>query len=171
MNKFVRFVCLSVTLLFAQVAISQVSVMGKVIASDKKPIEGASVTEKGTKNGVVTDRDGKYMIKVKSANAALNVSAINFGEQKIALNGRSTVDVTLQEETNQLNEVSVTAGRQPVRKLETTQAVDIISNKVLKSIKPESFAEAVTLTPGYLQITLKVEEVELYCVVFLMVTH
>lgn len=148
MNKFVRFVCLSITLLFAQVAISQVTVMGKVIAADKKPIESASVIEKGTKNGVVTDRDGKYTIKVKSANAVLIVTAINFGEQKIALNGRNTVDVTLQEETNQLNEVSVTAGRQPVRKLETTQAVDIISNKVLKSIKPESFAEAVTLTPG-----------------------
>jgi outer membrane receptor protein involved in Fe transport len=122
--------------------------MGKVTSADKKPIEGASVTEKGVKNGVITDRDGKYMIKVKSANAFLNVSAINYGEQKISINGRTTIDVALQEETNQLNEVSVTAGRQPVRKLETTQAVDIISNKVLKSIKPESFAEAVTLTPG-----------------------
>ena len=148
MNKFLQFVFLSITLLFAQVAYSQVIVIGKVTSADKKAVDGVTVTEKGTKNGVVTDRDGKFTIKVKSATAVLNVTAINYADQTISLNGRTSVDVSLKEETNQLNEVSVTAGRQPVRKLETTQAVDIISNKVLKSLKPESFAEAVTMSPG-----------------------
>ena len=148
MNKFLQFVFLSITLLFAQIAYTQVIVTGKVTAADKKAVEGVSVTEKGTKNGVITDREGKFTIKVKSANAVLNITAINYGDQTISLNGRSLIDLTLKEETNQLNEVSVTAGRQPVRKLETTQAVDIISNKILKSIKPESFAEAVTMSPG-----------------------
>ncbi len=147
MNKFLQFVFLTVTLLFAQIAYSQVMVTGKITA-DKRAVDGVSVTEKGTRNGVITDRDGKFMIKVKSANAVLNITAINYADQSISLNGRTSVDVSLKEETNQLNEVSVTAGRQPVRKLETTQAVDIISNKVLKSLKPESFAEAVTMTPG-----------------------
>lgn len=147
MNKFLQFVFLIVTLLFAQIAYTQVMVTGKVTA-DKKAVDGVTVTEKGTKNGVVSDRDGKFMIKVKSANAVLNITALNYGDQTISLNGRTSIDVSLVEETNQLNEVSVTAGRQPVRKLETTQAVDIISNKVLKSLKPESFAEAVTMTPG-----------------------
>ncbi|MBX9733947.1 MAG: TonB-dependent receptor [Chitinophagaceae bacterium] len=148
MNKLLRILFFSLTLFVTNTLLAQVSITGKVSSPDKKGVEGVSVTEKGTKNGAVTDKDGKFIIKVKSNTATLLVSAVNYREQQIALSGRSSVDVTLQEETSTLNEVSVTAGRQPVRKLETTQAVDIINNKVLKSIKPESFAEAVTLTPG-----------------------
>jgi iron complex outermembrane recepter protein len=148
MNKLLRIVFFSLTLFVTNNLLAQVSVTGKVASGDKKGVEGVSVTEKGTKNGVVTDKEGKFIIKVKSTTATLVVSAVNYREQQIVLAGRSFVDVALQEETSTLNEVSVTAGRQPVRKLETTQAVDIINNKLLKSIKPESFAEAVTLTPG-----------------------
>ena len=128
---------------------AQVTITGKVVnKEDKAAIEGASIQEKGTKNGVTTDKSGNFSIRVSSATARLTVSAINHRTQQIDLNNRKSVDVWLEEEVNQLNEVSVTAGRQPTRKIEATQAVDIISNKVLKSIKPESFAEAVTLTPG-----------------------
>ena len=128
---------------------AQVTITGKVVnKEDKAAIEGASIQEKGTKTGVTTDKSGNFSIRVSSATARLTVSAINHRTQQIDLNNRKSVDVWLEEQVNQLNEVSVTAGRQPTRKIEATQAVDIISNKVLKSIKPESFAEAVTLTPG-----------------------
>ena len=128
---------------------AQVTITGKVVnKEDKAAIEGASIQEKGTKTGVTTDKSGNFSIRVSSATARLTVSAINHRTQQIDLNNRKSVDVWLEEQVNQLNEVSVTAGRQPTRKIEATQAVDIISNKVLTSIKPESFAEAVTLTPG-----------------------
>ncbi len=148
MNKFLKGLLLSFAFLFAHTVYAQVTVSGKITSLDKKGMEGVSIVEKGSKNGTVTNKDGKFTISVKAANAVLNVSAVNYREQSISLSGRSIVDIQMIEETNQLNEVSVTAGRQPVRKLETTQAVDIISNKLLKAIKPESFAEAVTLTPG-----------------------
>lgn len=148
MNKLLKILVVPVALLFVHTVYAQVSVSGKIISVSKKGIEGVSIIEKGSKNGTVTNKEGKFIISVKSANAILKVSALSYQEQLVVLNGRSTIEVQLSEEVNYLNEVSVTAGRQPVRKLETTQAVDIISNKVLKAIKPESFAEAVTLTPG-----------------------
>ncbi|MFN7586262.1 MAG: carboxypeptidase-like regulatory domain-containing protein, partial [Bacteroidota bacterium] len=140
------FICF---LLVLPAAYAQVTISGKVVDKETKAaLDGASVQEKGTKTGVTTDKNGQFSIRVSSANARLVISAVNHRSQQIDLNNRTSVEVWLEEEINQLNEVSVTAGRQPVRKIEATQAVDIISNKVLKSIKPESFAEAVTLTPG-----------------------
>jgi len=127
---------------------AQVTVSGKVLDKDSIALDGASILEKGTKNGVTTDKNGKFSIRVSSANARLVFSAVNHISQQIDLNNRTSIEVWLEEQINQLDEVSVTAGRQPVRKIEATQAVDIINNKILKSIKPESFAEAVTLTPG-----------------------
>jgi outer membrane receptor protein involved in Fe transport len=140
------FTCL---LLMMPVAFAQVTITGKVSSKETKSgLDGASVQEKGTKNGTTTDKNGQFSIRVSSPNARLVISAVNHRSQQIDLNDKKSVEVWLEEQINQLNEVSVTAGRQPVRKIEATQAVDIINNKVLKSIKPESFAEAVTLTPG-----------------------
>ncbi|NDA63598.1 MAG: TonB-dependent receptor [Chitinophagia bacterium] len=128
---------------------AQVTIKGKVVNKENKTaIEGASIQEKGTKNAATTDKSGNFSIRVSSSGARISVSAVNFRTQNVDINNRNSVDVWMEEEVNQLNEVSVTAGRQPIRKIEATQAVDIINNKVLKSIKPESFAEAVTLTPG-----------------------
>lgn len=145
-----RFVGLTAFLfLLIPVLNAQVTIKGKVVNKENKTaIEGASIQEKGTKNAATTDKSGNFSIRVSSSGARISVSAVNFRTQNVDINNRNSVDVWMEEEVNQLNEVSVTAGRQPIRKIEATQAVDIINNKVLKSIKPESFAEAVTLTPG-----------------------
>jgi len=139
---------LTLFLLFIQATHAQVTISGKVLDKDSIALDGASIQEKGTKNGVITNKSGQFSIRVSSANARLVISALNHRSQQIDLNNRMSIDVWLEEQIKQLDEISVTAGRQPVRKIEATQAVDIINNKVLKSIKPESFAEAVTLTPG-----------------------
>ena len=70
------------------------------------PLPGASVVEKGTTNGTQTDFDGNYILTV-GENATLVISYIGYSTTEIAVNGRSTVDVTLAEDAQALDEVVI----------------------------------------------------------------
>ncbi|MCF7569532.1 SusC/RagA family TonB-linked outer membrane protein [Sabulilitoribacter arenilitoris] len=73
------------------------------------PLGGANVIEKGTTNGVSTDFDGNYSITVSSSTATLVISYIGYTNQEIAVNNKSTINVSLVEDASQLDEVVVTA--------------------------------------------------------------
>jgi TonB-linked SusC/RagA family outer membrane protein len=90
---------------FAQ---DKITVKGTVTAgtTTKSPIPNATVVEKGTFNGTVTDSNGNYSIVVPS-NAVLVISNISFVTQQIPVNGKGTHDVHLTEDTKQLAEVVV----------------------------------------------------------------
>ena len=105
-----------------------VTVKGVVKDAKGKPIIGATVTEKGTKNSTVTDFDGNYSLNVSSRNAVLVVSYIGFVAQEIKAGG----DVTLQEDNALLNEV-VVIGYGTQRKGDITSAIT--------SVKAEDFAQ------------------------------
>jgi len=70
------------------------------------PLPGASVVEKGTTNGTQTDFDGNFTITV-SENATLVISYIGYSTTEEAVNGRSTVNVTLAEDAQALDEVVI----------------------------------------------------------------
>ena len=70
------------------------------------PVIGASVMEKGTQNGAVTDLDGNYVITVKPG-ATLVFSSIGYATQEIEVGNQSTINVLLQEDTEFLDEVVV----------------------------------------------------------------
>ncbi|MDE6765792.1 MAG: SusC/RagA family TonB-linked outer membrane protein, partial [Duncaniella sp.] len=85
-----------------------VSVTGIVQDKSGEPLIGATVQEKGnTTNGTATGIDGDFTLKVKSANATLLVSYVGMKPQEVALNGRSTVTVTLEDNAEVLDEVVV----------------------------------------------------------------
>lgn len=87
----------------------QTTISGTVTDSNGVPIPGASVVEKGTTNGVAADFDGIYQITVQGSNAVLVVSSIGFASKEVPVGGATTLDITLQEDTQNLNEVVVTA--------------------------------------------------------------
>ncbi|NDV44718.1 SusC/RagA family TonB-linked outer membrane protein [Flagellimonas sediminis] len=93
----------------AETAPVQNTVSGKVTDATGAPIPGASVIEKGTTNGVAADFDGLYQITVQNPNAILVVSSIGFAKKEVPVGGASVVNVVLQEDTQNLNEVVVTA--------------------------------------------------------------
>ena len=72
-------------------------------------IPGVSVLEKNTTNGVAADFDGNYSIEVSGENAILVFSSIGFVTQEITVGQSATIDVTLTEATQSLEEVVVTA--------------------------------------------------------------
>ncbi len=98
-------------------------VSGTISDETGSPLPGASIVEKGTTNGVQSDFDGNYSIKLTSSNAILMISYIGYEAQEIPLNNRSTLNVTLTPSTSQLDEVVVVAyGTQSRRKVTTAVA-------------------------------------------------
>lgn len=83
-------------------------VTGTVVDDTGEPLIGVTVQEKGnTNNGVATGFDGDFSLNVKSLKATLLVSYVGMKSQEVALNGRNHVTVTLQSDSEVLDEVVV----------------------------------------------------------------
>ncbi|HTM98129.1 MAG TPA: SusC/RagA family TonB-linked outer membrane protein [Pedobacter sp.] len=102
--------CLTVLLfsLITVTAYAQKKVTGTVTGNSGQPIPGVGVLEKGTKNGAVSDGDGKFTVTVKNG-AVLVFSSIGFITKEITVGESSTIQVSLVEDEKELNEVVVTA--------------------------------------------------------------
>ena len=85
------------------------TITGTVVDNHNEPLIGVTVRVKGTNIGVVTDLDGRYSLKTSAQNPQLEFSFIGFTPQTVVAGNRSQVDVTLLEDSKQLNEVVVTA--------------------------------------------------------------
>ena len=89
------------------VAAQNITVTGQVTsADDGSGVPGANILEKGTTNGAITDVEGNFSINVPG-DATLVVSFIGFIAQEVAVNGRSTINVVLQTDVQELAEVVV----------------------------------------------------------------
>ncbi|WP_373517953.1 SusC/RagA family TonB-linked outer membrane protein [Pricia sp.] len=86
----------------------QQEISGKVTDANGAPIPGVSVVEKSTTNGTASDFNGNYMINV-GANAVLVFSSLGFASKEIPVGQATTVNVTLEEDSQALDEVVVTA--------------------------------------------------------------
>lgn len=117
------------TLVMAQTA---KNITGKVVFKDGISAPGVTVIEKGTNNGTSTDANGNYRISVKSDDAVLVFSQVGLTTQEIKLNGRTTLNVTVQEDVSQLNEV-VVVGYGTQKKVNLTGAVSVIDAEQLTS--------------------------------------
>ncbi len=101
-QKFVTFMLalLATTALFAQNKVTG------TVTDDIGPVIGASVMEKGTSNGAITDLDGNYVITVKPG-ATLVFSSIGYAMQEIVVGSQSVINVKLSEDAEFLDEVVV----------------------------------------------------------------
>lgn len=107
-----------------------ITVSGVVMGSDGEPLMGVNVVEKGATNGTITDLDGKYTLNVGS-NAVLQFSYIGYVSSDIAVNGQRTVNVTMKEDSQNLDEV-VVVGYGTVRKADLAGSVSVLDNKAFK---------------------------------------
>ena len=74
-----------------------------------EPLVGIYAMVKGTQNGDVTDIDGKFTLKNVPSNAVLFFSSLGFKDQDVQVNGRSVINVTMEEDAIMLNEVVMVA--------------------------------------------------------------
>lgn len=101
---------------------------GVVVDSHGEPIIGASVVEKGTTNGMVTNIDGEFALDVKSG-AILQISFVGYMTQEVKASGN--MKVVLKEDNEVLDEV-VVIGYGVVRKADLAGSVAVMDNKQFK---------------------------------------
>jgi len=105
MKQILLFCFLFIGSLYAQ----EYEVTGKVTDVFNEPLLGASVLIKGTTQGVTTDFDGKYTIKVKNGDI-LEFSFIGMKIKQVKVSGQKIINVVLEEDNVALQEVVVTTG-------------------------------------------------------------
>ena len=99
------FTCV-VLLMMSTALYAQSRITGVVKDETGEPIIGASVLEKGTTNGTITDFDGNFSLTA-SSKGTLVVSYIGFQTQEVAVAGKKILSVTMKEDSKTLQEVVV----------------------------------------------------------------
>lgn len=117
-----------------------VTVKGIVKDGMGEPVIGASVIETGTTNGMITDLDGNFTIKVP-ANANLTISFVGYQTQTVDVAGRTSLQIVLKDDTKALEEV-VVVGYGTARKSDVTGSISNINAKTLKEVPSQNFTQA-----------------------------
>lgn len=109
-----------------------IEVRGIVVDGNGEPLIGASVVEKGTTNGVITDIDGKFVLSVASNKSVMEISYIGYETQMVKVAPGKVMNITLQEDSRTLDEV-VVVGYAVQKKVNLSGAVDAVSSKTLEN--------------------------------------
>ena len=135
------FLLLGALLTCSQFAMAQqISVSGTVTDLTGEPIIGATVMAQGTANGTVTDYEGNYTIKA-DALGTLRFSYVGYETQTIAIEQRTVINVTMQENTSLLDEL-VVIGYGTLKKSDLTGAVGSIGGKDIKDVPVNNVGQA-----------------------------
>ena len=130
---FQRLTLLATALLMWAASFAQkVTVTGTVVEDkSQEPLIGATVLEKGTNNGVVTDIDGNYSISI-SPNATLVFTYMGYDKKEVSAGNRRIVNVQMTTTVEELDEL-VVIGYGVQRKSDITGSISSISNKEINN--------------------------------------
>ncbi|WP_424494262.1 SusC/RagA family TonB-linked outer membrane protein [Salinimicrobium sp. GXAS 041] len=107
---------------------SQAQTVSGTVTDGQMPLPGVNILVQGTSNGTTTDFDGNYTIDNVGSDAVLVFSYLGFSEQQISVNGRSTINVTMEEDAAALSEV-VVIGYGTVASRDATGAVTTVTTE------------------------------------------
>jgi TonB-linked SusC/RagA family outer membrane protein len=134
-------------------AMAQTAITGTVSDNNGERLPGVTVVEKGTTNGTVTDTDGNYSIEIDNPDdATLVFSFVGMKKQEVDVDGRTSINVTMESATEYLDEV-VAIGYGSVQKRDLTGSVASVGEDQLRDLPVSSTAEALTGRLAGVQIT------------------
>lgn len=116
------------------------TITGTILDEKGESIIGASVAVKGTTNGTITDIDGKFSLDVNE-NDILAITYVGFLAQEIPVTGKSSLQITLKENAEMLDEI-VVVGYGVMRKRDLTGAVSSIDSKSMQDKPVANIGEA-----------------------------
>lgn len=125
-------------------AVQSNSLKGSVANSAGELLPGVTVIVKGTNNGTITDTDGKFSLSNVPANATLSFSFIGMKTVDVVVNGKTQINVVLEDETIGIEEV-VAIGYGTVKKSDLTGSVVSVG---ADKIKDRSFGNALQAISG-----------------------
>lgn len=122
-------------------------IAGKVTDQNGEAVIGASVVEKGTTNGIMTDIDGNFTLEVGDA-AVVQISYIGYRTKEVSVTGKNHFLVQLLEDMQALDEV-VVVGFGTQKKVNLTGAVSMVDSEVLESRPVQNVSQALQgVVPG-----------------------
>ncbi len=153
--------------------IAQTTVTGTVADESGTPLPGVSVVIEGTTTGVSTDFDGLYSIEVESTENVLVFSYIGFLAQKVPVGGNSTIDVTMKEDVQNLEEVvvvgygtqkraTVSGAVASVKGEELTKSPTVNLTNSLSGRVPGLFVSQASAEPGRDNATIRIRGTNTY---------
>ncbi len=122
-----------VLLLFGSFSYGQHITVSGMVSDANGPLPGASIIVQGTSNGTTTDFDGKYSLGDVPSDAVLEISYIGYKKVRVPVDGRATVNATLEEDLAQLDEVVVVGYGTQSRRV-VTGAIESIDSEAMASI-------------------------------------
>jgi len=131
---------------------AQIRVTGKVVDDKGLPLIGVSVKLKGSQIAVSTDANGSYALNLSDGNSTLVFSYIGYVTLEVAVNNRTSVNVTLLEDSKSLDDV-VVVGYGTQKKANLTGSVDVISGEALANRPAAKVADLLKGTSPNLNIT------------------
>lgn len=141
--KFQRLLPIIILLLAGMNAWAQTKqVSGVVTDGTGETVIGASVLEKGTTNGTITDLDGKFILTVNN-NAVLQISYVGYTTQEVPVKGKTSFNITLKEDSEMLEEV-VVVGYGAQKKESVVGAISQVSNKELLQSPAANVSQAIS---------------------------
>ena len=129
----------SLLVLFLGVSLMAQTRISGTVKDNIGPMIGASVIEKGTTNGTVTDADGKFALSVKP-NSVLVISSIGYKDQEISVGNQTTFAITLEEDVELLEE-TVVIGYGTQKKSDVTGSVASVDSEEMMKRTPVSIAQ------------------------------
>ena len=127
------------------------TVRGTVNDEAGEPVIGASVQVQGTKAGAVTDLNGGFSVQA-SSNATLIISYVGFVTEKVNVQGRNDIKITLKEDVTTLNDVVVIGYGVQKKKLVTGATVQVKGEEIAKMNTTNALEAMQSSSPG-VQIT------------------
>lgn len=115
----------------AAAAVQQSKKVQGTVVDAMGPVIGASIMEKGTSNGTVTDLDGNFSLNVKPG-ATLVVSYVGYQSQQVAVGNNSNIKIALKEDSKSLDEVVVVGYGTMKKKLVTGATVQVKGDDIAK---------------------------------------
>lgn len=139
MSLFLLFLCLCTQIVFAQ---NTKKITGTVVEANGDPLIGVSVKVVGEPLGAITDTQGRFSLNVKP-NSSLEISYMGYETRRISVGDQLNFKITLQENTDLLNEV-VVIGYGVARKKDLTGSSASIKGSDIANIPVTTAAQAIT---------------------------
>ncbi|WP_321479276.1 TonB-dependent receptor [uncultured Bacteroides sp.] len=154
MSKRMKNMCMVLIVLFtitSSLSAQNISLSGNVKDKTGESVIGASILEKGTTNGTITDLNGNFTLNV-SGTKPLIISYIGMKSQEVKIKGKKQIKVILEDDAKALDEV-VVIGYGTAKRKDITGSVSSVNAKALASVPVASATEALTGKLAGVQIT------------------
>lgn len=135
-----KIVCIMLCLLASIGAWAEKVRISGVVKDNAEPLIGATVVEKGTENGTVTDFDGNFELMVEKG-ASITISFVGFQPKTVSTKNKTVFSVVLEEDSKMLEDI-VVVGYGTMKKRDITGSISSLGEKELMGNKPVNVATA-----------------------------